>query len=227
MILLIDNYDSFVFNLERYFRRLGQATLVVRNDAVDVESIRRSPPTAIVFSPGPCAPAQAGQSVAVAAEFAPTIPMLGVCLGHQIIAEAHGGAIVRSSEPMHGRTSPIDHDGMGVFDGVPKPFTVCRYHSLVVARDSLPQCLVETATARSRSGNRILMAFRHRLHPSIGLQFHPEAILTEYGFALLRNFLRGIGVDAPVVESELPSRYRTELANDDESVESLSRPITF
>jgi anthranilate synthase/aminodeoxychorismate synthase-like glutamine amidotransferase len=226
VILLIDNYDSFVFNLERYFRRLGQTTCVLRNDAVDLEKIRREPPTAIVFSPGPCAPPQAGMSLEVARELSSTVPMLGVCLGHQILAEAFGGRVVRSAKPMHGRTSSIEHDGLGVFQQLSSPLRVCRYHSLVVERESLPDCL----TATAHSPDQTLMAFRHRSLPVVGLQFHPEAILTEHGFDLLRNFLRSIGVDAPAVASEMPASVHREREQADEAYdacEALQRPITF
>ncbi|REJ69707.1 MAG: aminodeoxychorismate/anthranilate synthase component II [Planctomycetota bacterium] len=194
MILLIDNYDSFVHNLARHFRRLGQTTHVVRNDAVTVAEIERETPAAIVISPGPCTPREAGCSVEVVRHFAARVPMLGVCLGHQAIAAALGAEIVRAPRPMHGRTSPIDHDGRGVFVEVPSPLEVCRYHSLVVDEGTLPAEL--EVTARDREG--VVMALQHREWPLVGLQFHPEAILTASGYRLLANFLRMAGVEVPV-----------------------------
>lgn len=186
MILLIDNYDSFVFNLSRYFRRLGQETLVVRNDALDPSAVGRLSPRAIVISPGPCTPAEAGCSVGIVREFSGRIPILGVCLGHQVIAAAFGAQIVRAREPMHGRTSAVFHDGRDVFFGVPNPVTVCRYHSLVVDPDRVPDCLAVTA----RTADGTIMALRHRDALTVGLQFHPEAILTQHGYVFLQNFLR-------------------------------------
>ena len=190
MILLIDNYDSFVFNVARYFERLGQPTHVVRNDAIDIAGIRRLQPTAVVLSPGPCAPQQAGCSLDVVRELHTQFPLLGICLGHQAIAEAFGGAVVRASEPMHGRTSPILHDAEGLFAGLPNPMTACRYHSLVVEERSLPACL----EVQAHTDDGTVMALRHRTFPVFGVQFHPEAILTEGGYLLLVNFLRLAGV---------------------------------
>ena len=186
MILLIDNYDSFVFNLSRYFRRLGHETRVVRNDVLDANTIRRLAPEAIVISPGPCTPAEAGCSLSIVREFHGQIPILGVCLGHQAIAAAFHARIVRAREPMHGRTSEVFHDGCDVFSGLPNPVTVCRYHSLVVEAPSLPDCLAVTA----RTADGTIMALRHRDAITVGLQFHPEAILTQHGYAFLQNFLR-------------------------------------
>jgi len=190
MILLIDNYDSFVFNLARYFERLGQPTHVVRNDAIDPAGVRRLRPDAVVLSPGPCAPQQAGCSLRVVSELHAQLPMLGVCLGHQAIAEAFGGRIVRAAEPVHGRTSPMFHDQRGVFAGIASPARVCRYHSLAVDEASLPECLEVTA----RTQDAVVMGLRHRTLPIVGLQFHPESILTDFGFELLANFLRIAGL---------------------------------
>jgi anthranilate synthase/aminodeoxychorismate synthase-like glutamine amidotransferase len=203
MILLIDNYDSFVYNLARYLRRLGQTTHVVRNSAIDLAGVRALRPEAIVLSPGPCAPRQAGCSLELVRQLHTRLPILGVCLGHQTIAEALGGRVVRGREPVHGRSFPIYHDGRGVFEGLPRPIIGCRYHSLVVEEDSLPDCL--EVSARTEDGT--IMGLRHRRLPVVGLQFHPESILTDCGYALLAGFLRlaGLAVPAelPGLESEL------------------------
>jgi len=204
MILLIDNYDSFVHNLARYFQRLGQETMVVRNSAIDVSGVRAAAPAAVVLSPGPCTPRQAGCSLDVVRQLHAEFPILGVCLGHQAIAEALGGRIVRAKEPIHGRTSPILHDGQGVFADLPNPLVACRYHSLVVDEESLPECLEVTA----RLDDGTVMALRHRTRPIVGLQFHPESILTDTGYALLAAFLRLAGlpvpVDVPGIDAEYP-----------------------
>jgi anthranilate synthase/aminodeoxychorismate synthase-like glutamine amidotransferase len=192
MVLLIDNYDSFVFNLARYFRRLGHDTLVVRNDAIDVATVRSLKPSAVVLSPGPCAPQQAGCSLELVRRLHGELPMLGVCLGHQVIGEALGGRIVRAPEPVHGRTSRVFHDGRGIFAELPNPFAACRYHSLVVEEASLPQCL--EISARSEEG--LVMAVRHREHSLVGVQFHPESILTEHGYAMLAAFVHLAGLEA-------------------------------
>ncbi len=197
-LLLIDNYDSFVFNLGRYFERLGHATTVVRNDAIDVEGIGRLRPDALVLSPGPCTPEQAGCSLATVREFSGSIPILGVCLGHQVIAQAFGGRVIRASEPVHGRTSPVLHDGRGVFVGLRNPLPVGRYHSLVVEEASLPPCL----EVHARTPDGVVMALQHRKFPVVGLQFHPESILTEAGYAILAGFLRLAGLSVP---ESLPS----------------------
>jgi anthranilate synthase/aminodeoxychorismate synthase-like glutamine amidotransferase len=186
VILLIDNYDSFVHNLARYFRQLGQETAVFRNDAIDVPAVRRMRPQAIVLSPGPCTPNEAGCSLETVRQMHAEVPMLGVCLGHQTIAAALGGHIVRAAEPMHGRTSEVFHDGRGVFEGLPNPLTGCRYHSLVVEEPSLPDCLLVSA----RTADHTVMAIRHRQYPVIGLQIHPESVLTSRGWDLLTGFLR-------------------------------------
>jgi len=205
MILLIDNYDSFVHNLARYLRRLQQDTVVVRNDALTPEQIIGMQPSAIVLSPGPCTPSEAGCSLDLVRAAAGKIPLLGVCLGHQTIAAAFGGQIVRAAQPMHGRTSAIHHNGDGVFFDVPSPLTVGRYHSLIVEEESLPANLHVTA----RTDDGIIMALEHRNWPVFGVQFHPESILTSCGYQILANFLRlaGMKVDAEphCVEDESPA----------------------
>lgn len=205
MILLIDNYDSFVFNLERYFKRLGCATKVVRNDAVDLEALAAARPQGIVFSPGPCTPDDAGKALEIARRCGSRTPMLGICLGHQILAQALGTRIARAPEPRHGRTSAIEHDGRGLFAGVPSPLTVCRYHSLAVVESSLPNSLRVTARA---ADDGVVMALAHTHLPIYGLQFHPESILTEHGYRLLANFLRRAGhvpADALPEEAHSPA----------------------
>jgi anthranilate synthase/aminodeoxychorismate synthase-like glutamine amidotransferase len=198
MILLIDNYDSFVFNLARYLERLGQPTLVVRNDAIDPVGVRQLRPAAVVLSPGPCAPAQAGCSLDVVRHLHQLLPMLGICLGHQTIAEALGGRVVRAAEPVHGRSSPVFHSGEGVFRGMANPFEACRYHSLVVDEASLPECL----TVQARTADGVVMALAHRRRPVLGWQFHPESILTETGYQLLARFVALAGCTVP---AELPT----------------------
>jgi anthranilate synthase/aminodeoxychorismate synthase-like glutamine amidotransferase len=183
--LVIDNYDSFTFNLVQYLRELGETVQVFRNDAIDVEAIRQLAPSRIVVSPGPCTPNEAGISVAVIRELGPRIPILGICLGHQAIGAAFGGVVVRAPGPMHGKVSAIRHDGHGVFAGLPSPFEATRYHSLVIARDSLPACLEITA----HTDDETIQGVRHREYPVHGVQFHPESILSEHGHQLLRNFL--------------------------------------
>jgi anthranilate synthase/aminodeoxychorismate synthase-like glutamine amidotransferase len=185
MILLIDNYDSFVWNLARYVSELGHPRIVLRNDATSLDEIAALAPTHIIVSPGPCTPTEAGISNAVVAAFGPRVPILGVCLGHQCIGAALGGKVDRGLRPMHGKTSLVRHDGTGVFAGLPNPLRVTRYHSLVVEDEGLPECL--RVTARSEEGE--IMALEHRRHPIVGVQFHPEAVLTEHGHELLRNFL--------------------------------------
>ncbi|HEX6102117.1 MAG TPA: aminodeoxychorismate/anthranilate synthase component II [Alphaproteobacteria bacterium] len=186
MILLIDNYDSFVFNLARYVGELGHAREVVRNDRVSVAEIEALAPDAIILSPGPCTPKEAGISNEVIAALGPRIPILGVCLGHQCIAEAYGGLVVRARRPMHGKTSLVKHDAKGVFRGLPDPLRVTRYHSLVADPGRVPAEL--EVTAWSPEGE--IMGLRHRTHPVEGVQFHPEAVLTERGHDLIANFLR-------------------------------------
>lgn len=191
MILLIDNYDSFVHNLARYFRRLGQETLVLRNDATTVDEVKRLSPQAIVLSPGPCTPAEAGCSINLVRRLQDRVPMLGVCLGHQAIAAALGAGIVRAPEPRHGRTSLIEHEATGLFSELPTPLTVCRYHSLIADEATLPSTLHVTA----RSDDGAIMAIQHTTAPLFGVQFHPEAVLTAHGYRLLANFLKLAGCD--------------------------------
>ena len=190
MILLIDNYDSFVHNLARYFRRLGVEIIVHRNDEISIGEVRAMQPQAVVLSPGPCTPREAGMSLSLVRELHLEVPMLGVCLGHQTIAEALGGHVVRG-EPVHGQSSLVTHDGSGLFEGVPNPLRVGRYHSLVAEESTLPSSL--TPTAHTDDG--VLMAFAHQDLPVFGVQFHPESVLTEYGYRLLANFLRLAGID--------------------------------
>jgi len=185
MVLLIDNYDSFVYNLVQYLGELGEAPLVFRNDAVTVERIRELRPTHIVISPGPCTPLEAGISNQLIAELAGTVPILGVCLGHQAIGHVYGGRVVRAPRLMHGKTSLIHHDGRTIYSDLPTPFTATRYHSLVIAPESLPDCL--EVTAQTDRGE--IMGVRHRSLPVEGVQFHPEAVLTEHGHRMLRSFL--------------------------------------
>jgi len=187
MLLLIDNYDSFTYNLAQYFGELGAEVHVHRNDALTVAEIAAWQPAQLVISPGPCTPSEAGISVAAIEAFAGRIPILGVCLGHQAIGQAFGGRIVRAQRVMHGKLSAVTHDGRGVFTGLPSPFPVTRYHSLAIERATLPSCLEVTAT--SEDGE--IMGVRHRELAVEGVQFHPEAILTEHGHALLSNFLAG------------------------------------
>ncbi len=190
MLLLIDNYDSFVYNLARYLIELGCDTQVVRNDAISIEEVRQMSPSAIVISPGPCTPKEAGVSCSLIREFGPSLPILGVCLGHQAIAAALGGAVIRAPEPVHGRTSSVFHDGTGLFAHLPNPFRAARYHSLIVDEGTLPNDLI--VTARTKDG--IPMALRHQTWPLFGVQFHPESVLTQQGRQLLANFLNLAGI---------------------------------
>jgi len=190
MIIVLDNRDSFVFNLARHFHLLGVAAAVVPSHAIDVEDLWRLEPQAVVISPGPCTPAEAGCSVAAIQACRGRVPVLGVCLGHQAIAAALGGTIIRGREPVHGRTSVVHHDGINLFAGIPSPMTACRYHSLVVAGDRLPAGL--TVTARDDEGT--IMALAHEADRLYGVQFHPESILTRHGFRLLANFLVAAGI---------------------------------
>ncbi len=191
MLLMIDNYDSFTFNLVQYLQELGETVEVVRNDAIDVAGINALAPQRIVISPGPCTPNEAGVSLALIAALGDSLPILGVCLGHQAIGQGFGGKVVRAKTIMHGKTSLIHHRGQGVFTGLPNPFTATRYHSLVVERDSLPECLEITAWTQTAEGEfDEIMGLRHRTLAIEGVQFHPESILTEHGHALLQNFLR-------------------------------------
>ncbi len=185
MLLMIDNYDSFTYNLVQYFGELGEAVEVFRNDEITLERIKALNAQRIVISPGPCTPNEAGVSLSLLKEYGGQVPTLGVCLGHQSIGQAFGGRIVHAKQIMHGKTSPIYHHDMGVFQGLPNPFTATRYHSLVIERESLPDCL--EITAWTEDGE--IMGVRHKLLPIEGVQFHPESILSEHGHQLLRNFL--------------------------------------
>ncbi|MCH2355979.1 MAG: aminodeoxychorismate/anthranilate synthase component II [Pseudomonadales bacterium] len=190
MLLMIDNYDSFTYNIVQYLGELGADVQVYRNDAVTIETIEAMNPTQIVISPGPCTPDKAGITTAVIDHFAGKIPMLGICLGHQSIGQVFGGNIVRAARVMHGKLSSIYHDGRGVFSTLSNPFTATRYHSLVIEADSLPDCLQVTAWTQSAAGEREeIMAVRHTSLAIQGVQFHPESILSEHGHRLLQNFL--------------------------------------
>ena len=191
MLLMIDNYDSFTWNLVQYLQALGAEVRVERNDALTVDAIVKLAPERIVISPGPCTPNEAGVSLEVIERLGPTTPILGVCLGHQSIGQAYGGKVVRAGRIMHGKTSPIRHQGQGVFAGLPDGYEATRYHSLVVERASLPQALEITAWIENADGSfEEIMGLRHREHPVEGVQFHPESILTDHGHALLKNFLQ-------------------------------------
>lgn len=193
MLLMIDNYDSFTFNLVQYFQQLGAEVQVVRNDALGVAQIAALKPDHIVISPGPGNPDQAGVSLAVIEQLGPHIPLLGVCLGHQAIGQVFGGHVIRAGKIMHGKVSPIRHHGRGVFTGLPDGYTATRYHSLVVDKDRLPDCLEITAWTENADGSmEEVMGLRHRTLPIEGVQFHPESILTDHGHALLKNFLDGV-----------------------------------
>ena len=190
MLLMIDNYDSFTYNLVQYFGELGADVRVFRNDAISIDEIERLGPDRIVLSPGPCTPNEAGVSLDIVRHFAGRLPLLGVCLGHQAIGQAFGGQVVHASRVMHGKVSEIHHRNVGVFRGLPNPMTATRYHSLVVAAASLPDCLEVTAWTRNLDGSQEeIMGFRHRELDVEGVQFHPESILTTDGHALLANFL--------------------------------------
>ena len=190
MLLMLDNYDSFTFNLVQYLQELGAEVRVERNDALTVDEIAALAPARIVISPGPCTPNEAGVSMAVIERLGATTPILGVCLGHQALGQVYGGDVVRAGRIMHGKTSPIRHQGKGVFAGLPDRFEATRYHSLVVDKATLPECLEVTAWTEHEDGSvEEIMGLRHREHPVEGVQFHPESILTQHGHALLKNFL--------------------------------------
>ena len=186
MLLMIDNYDSFTYNLVQYFGELGQHVEVYRNDEIDLKKVEELNPHHIVISPGPCTPNEAGISVPLIREFAGKVPLLGVCLGHQSIGQAFGGKIVHAKQLMHGKTSLIHHHNIGVFKSLPNPYTATRYHSLVIAKESLPDCLEITAWTEDDE----IMGVRHKTLAVEGVQFHPESVLTEYGHELLENFLK-------------------------------------
>ena len=187
MILVIDNYDSFTYNLVQYLGELGAEVVVRRNDAISVDEVGAMHPSAIVLSPGPCTPKEAGITVDVIRRWGASIPTLGVCLGHQAIGEAYGGDVVRADRVMHGKTSQIDHDGSGIFAGLPSPMEVMRYHSLIVDRRTLPASLDIVAVSNDDPSE--VHAVKHREHPVYGVQFHPESVMTRHGKALLKNFL--------------------------------------
>ncbi len=191
MVVLIDNYDSFVYNLARYVGELGYAHQVFRHDAITIDELRTLNPSHIIISPGPGDPQQAGISLEIFNHFSGSVPILGVCLGHQALGEAFGGRVVRAKCPMHGKASQISHSGTGIFKNIPNPLIVARYHSLIVESESLPESL--RVTAWSAEGE--IMALEHRSLPVLGVQFHPESVLTEYGYELLRNFLEGKGFE--------------------------------
>ncbi len=204
MLLMIDNYDSFTYNLVQYFGELGQEVQVYRNDEISIEQIAALKPAHLVISPGPCTPNEAGVSVAAIKQFAGQIPILGVCLGHQSIGQAFGGKIVHAKQLMHGKTSEIHHKNIGVFAGLPDPFTATRYHSLVIERESLPECL--EITAWTDDGE--IMGVRHKTLAVEGVQFHPESILTEHGHAMLENFLRTPSLQPSPIKGEGATRSR-------------------
>ena len=190
-VLMIDNYDSFTYNLVQYLQELGAEVLVHRNDQISLEEIEALNPDRLMISPGPCTPNEAGISIAAIKHFAGKLPILGVCLGHQGIGQAFGGQVVRARQVMHGKTSPIYHSGQGVFRDLPSPYTATRYHSLVVEKDSLPDCLEMTAWTLKDDGSvDEVMGMRHKTLPIEGVQYHPESILSEHGHALLENFLK-------------------------------------
>ena len=189
MLLMIDNYDSFTFNIVQYLGQMGQDVQVYRNDKISLDEIRALKPQAIFLSPGPCTPKEAGITVDVVRELYTSIPMMGICLGHQSIGFAFGGDIVRADRIMHGKVSPVEHDGKTIFSGLPNPFTAGRYHSLLVSPDTLPDCL--EVSARTSEGE--IMGMRHKEYPVEGIQFHPESVLTPQGKRILRNFLKNIG----------------------------------
>lgn len=189
-LLMIDNYDSFTWNLVQYLQELGAEVLVHRNDQITLAEIEALAPDRLMISPGPCTPNEAGISLEAIKHFAGQLPILGVCLGHQSIGQAFGGEVVRARQVMHGKTSPIHHSGVGVFRGLPSPYTATRYHSLVVRRDTLPDCLEITAWTQHDDGSMDeIMGLRHRSLDIEGVQYHPESILTEHGHAQLKNFL--------------------------------------
>lgn len=185
MILVIDNYDSFTYNLVQYLGELGEEVTVRRNDEIDLQGIEDMQPDHILISPGPCTPNEAGITLSLIEQFKGVIPIFGVCLGHQAIGQAFGGNVIRAERLMHGKTSPIHHNGQSVFTGLPSPFTATRYHSLIVERDSLPDCL--EITAETEEGE--IMGLRHKQYAIEGVQFHPESIITDHGHQILRNFL--------------------------------------
>ncbi len=190
MIFVLDNYDSFTYNLVQYIGELGHEVVVRRNDQITVEEIERLVPERIVISPGPCTPQEAGISIDVIKHFAGRVPVLGVCLGHQAIGAAFGGNVIRAANLMHGKTSLVEHDGKTIFRGIPSPITATRYHSLVVEEKGLPTDLEISATCHDHDGSRVIMGLRHRKYRIEGVQFHPESVLTEHGKQMVRNFVQ-------------------------------------
>ena len=209
MICVLDNYDSFVYNLVQYLGVLGQTLRVFRNDAVSIEAIEAMDPSALVISPGPCTPHEAGISLELIRTFAGRIPMLGVCLGHQCIGEAFGGRVIRAPQVMHGKVSQIRHDDRSIFRDIPNPFDATRYHSLIVERDTLPECL--EISAQTEDG--VIMGLRHRSFMIEGVQFHPESVLTGSGMQILKNFLQVAGLE---VKDQRPKNQETRLKNQEE-----------
>jgi anthranilate synthase component 2 len=214
MILLIDNYDSFVYNLARYVRELGETPMVWRHDALSVDDVVELAPSHIIISPGPCSPREAGISTELIRRIGSEIPVLGVCLGHQCIGAAYGGEIVRAGMPMHGKVSRIHHAGAGILSGLPNPFIATRYHSLVIAPASIPPSLRVTAT--SEDGE--IMAVQHATYPVYGVQFHPESVLTQHGYRLLDHFLHGV----PAVPRPVPDAADPALVESDPSINTLA-----
>ena len=214
MILLIDNYDSFVYNLARYVRELGETPLVRRHDALTVEDVLDLAPSHIIISPGPCSPREAGISTELVRRAGERVPILGVCLGHQCIGAAYGGVIARAGVPMHGKISRIHHKGWGIFSGLPSPFIATRYHSLAIAPGSIPSVLRVTAT--SEDGE--IMAVQHVTHPVYGVQFHPESVLTEHGYRLLDHFLHGV----PDRPREVPRAADAAVVAQDPTISTLA-----
>jgi anthranilate synthase component II len=202
MLVLIDNYDSFTYNLVHFLGELGAACKVFRNDKISVDGVLKLRPKGIVLSPGPCTPNEAGICLELIARAGPKVPLLGVCLGHQAIGQVYGGKVVRAPVPMHGKLSKIAHAGKGVFKGLPKSFEVTRYHSLIVEREGLPTSLVVTA----KTADGLIMGLQHKTHPVHGVQFHPESIASEHGHALLANFLELAGL-APRRRNVKPVRH--------------------
>jgi len=189
MLFVLDNYDSFTYNLVQYFGELGEQVVVRRNDQITVSGIEELQPNRIVISPGPCTPQDAGISIELIRHFAGRVPLLGVCLGHQAIGAAFGGKVVRAANLMHGKTSSVEHDGKSIFRGIPSPMTATRYHSLIVQEKDLPDELEISATCVDRDGQRVIMGLRHRKFPVEGVQFHPESVLTDHGRQIVRNFM--------------------------------------